>query len=73
MSGNFSCFVSSLDVFKYKLIICHSIIISLFIYNFAYQVPRVFIGGKFVGGGDDVVALHSNGKLKTILEEAGAI
>ncbi|XP_015761622.1 PREDICTED: glutaredoxin-like [Acropora digitifera] len=39
----------------------------------ARSVPRVFIGGKFVGGGDDVKALHSRGELKKMLVECGAL
>jgi len=42
-------------------------------YNFNLQVPRVFIGGKFVGGGDDVKKLADTGKLKPMLQEAGAL
>ena len=38
-----------------------------------FKVPRVFIGGKFVGGGDDVKALHSRGELKKMLAECGAL
>jgi len=37
------------------------------------SVPRVFIGQKFVGGGDDVAHLQSQGKLKPMLQEAGAL
>ena len=37
------------------------------------SVPRVFIGGEFVGGGDDVAALHGSGKLRGMLEKAGAL
>ncbi|CAH3183481.1 unnamed protein product [Porites evermanni] len=36
-------------------------------------VPRVFIGGKFVGGGDAVKGLQDSGKLKPMLQEAGAL
>ena len=39
----------------------------------ARSVPRVFIGGKFVGGGDDIVRLEREGKLKALLAEAGAL
>lgn len=39
----------------------------------ARTVPRVFIGGKFFGGGDDVVNGAANGKLETALKEAGAL
>ena len=38
-----------------------------------FQVPRVFIAGKFVGGGDETAALDRQGKLKTMLQDAGAI
>jgi glutaredoxin-related protein len=33
----------------------------------------VFINGVSVGGGDDTTALRRQGKLKTLLEEAGAL
>ncbi len=39
----------------------------------AFKVPRVFINGNFVGGGDDTVNLDTNGKLKTLLEDCNAI
>ena len=31
------------------------------------SVPRVFIGGKFEGGGDDMVNKAKNGELKKLL------
>ena len=37
----------------------------------ARSVPRVFVGGKFLGGGDDTVALQRSGKLATLCKEAG--
>lgn len=37
------------------------------------SVPRVFIGGKFVGGGDETAALDRQGKLEGLLRDAGAI
>jgi glutaredoxin 3 len=36
-------------------------------------VPRVFIGGKFIGGGDDTARMDKENKLKPMLENAGAI
>ncbi|CAA7055264.1 unnamed protein product [Microthlaspi erraticum] len=36
-------------------------------------VPNVFIGGKHIGGCDSTTNLHKNGKLVTLLTEAGAI
>jgi len=39
----------------------------------ARSVPRVFIGGECIGGGDDTVRLDKEGKLKGMLEKAGAI
>ncbi|XP_033756970.1 glutaredoxin-C4-like [Pecten maximus] len=33
----------------------------------ARSVPRVFVNGKFFGGGDDTVAAVKNGKLKELL------
>lgn len=34
----------------------------------ARTVPRVFINGKFVGGGDDTVALKNSGELSRMLQ-----
>ncbi|XP_068638271.1 glutaredoxin-like [Aristolochia californica] len=36
-------------------------------------VPNVFIGGKQIGGCDDVTATHTAGKLVPLLTEAGAL
>lgn len=33
----------------------------------------MFIGGKFVGGGSEVRDLQSAGKLKKMLQDAGAL
>jgi len=38
----------------------------------AKSVPRVFIGGKFVGGADGVTELHTSGKLRELLTGIGA-
>jgi len=39
----------------------------------ARSVPRVFVNGKFIGGGDDTVKLEKTGELKQVLEGAGAL
>jgi glutaredoxin 3 len=39
----------------------------------ARSVPRVFVGGKFIGGGDDTAAKASSGELKQLLVAAGAV
>ncbi|CAF3314866.1 unnamed protein product [Rotaria socialis] len=39
----------------------------------AQTVPRVFINGKCIGGGDDTVALEKRGDLERLLKEAKAI
>lgn len=36
-------------------------------------VPRVFINGKFLGGGDDTAAAAANGTLEKLLKEAGVL
>ncbi|KAH7532484.1 hypothetical protein FEM48_Zijuj04G0024800 [Ziziphus jujuba var. spinosa] len=36
-------------------------------------VPNVFIGGNHIGGCDNTKALHKDGKLITLLTEAGAV
>ena len=38
----------------------------------ARSVPRVFIGGKCIGGGDETASMHKNGKLGKMLKEVGA-
>lgn len=32
------------------------------------QVPRVFVNGKFIGGGDDTVAKVKSGELKKLIQ-----
>ena len=39
----------------------------------ARSVPRVFIGGKCIGGGDETQALHNRGQLEPLLKSVGAI
>jgi len=39
----------------------------------ARSVPRVFIGGKCIGGGDETMSAHRSGKLQGMLEEVGAL
>ncbi|KAH9399700.1 PREDICTED: glutaredoxin-C4-like [Rhagoletis zephyria] len=34
----------------------------------ASSVPRVFINGKFIGGGDDTAQLHKSGQLAQLLQ-----
>ena len=37
------------------------------------QVPRVFIGGKSIGGNDDTQALHRRGELVPKVKAAGGV
>ncbi len=39
----------------------------------ARTVPRVFIGGKCIGGGDDTASLDQDKKLGELLKKAGAL
>ncbi|KAF8061129.1 Apmap [Scenedesmus sp. PABB004] len=39
----------------------------------ARTVPRVFIGGRFVGGGDDTAALVASGRAAELLAQAGVL
>ncbi|GAU98139.1 hypothetical protein RvY_09320 [Ramazzottius varieornatus] len=39
----------------------------------ASTVPRVFINGKCIGGGDDTEKLDRNGELKKLLTDSGAV
>lgn len=36
------------------------------------SVPRVFVGGKFIGGGDDTAALARSGRLAELVAAAKA-
>ena len=37
------------------------------------SVPRVFIGAKCIGGGNETSTLHRSGQLATLLQNAGAL
>ena len=37
------------------------------------SVPRVFVDGKFIGGGDDTARLAANGELRQLLASKGII
>lgn len=37
----------------------------------ARSVPRVFVGGKFIGGGDDTAAKAASGELAQLLAAVG--
>jgi len=39
----------------------------------ARSVPRVFVGGKFIGGGDDTAAKAASGELAQLLSAQGLI
>lgn len=39
----------------------------------ASSVPRVFIGGQFIGGGDDTAAKDASGQLLPLLQQASAL
>jgi glutaredoxin-related protein len=40
---------------------------------FFFKVPRVFIKGKCIGGGNETSSLHKSKKLGNMLRDAGAI
>ena len=39
----------------------------------ARSVPRVFIDGAFIGGGDETAAMAKSGELQKMLEEKGIV
>ena len=39
----------------------------------ARSVPRVFIGGKCIGGGSETKGLHETGQLVPLLKSVGAL
>ncbi len=36
-------------------------------------MQRVFISGKFIGGGDDTVRMKGSGELESLLQKAGVL
>jgi len=44
-----------------------------FVFVQCVQVPRVFIGGKCVGGGSETWSLHNQNRLVPLLKDAGAV
>jgi len=38
-----------------------------------YSVPNVYVGGKYIGGGEETISLQRSGKLRLLLLEAKAI
>ena len=34
---------------------------------FIFQVPQLFVAGKYIGGEEEIPRLHESGKLRTIL------
>jgi len=44
---------------------CHSVDVN--------QVPRLFIGGRYVGEEAEIERLHESGKLANLLRDAGAL
>ena len=36
-------------------------------------VPRIFVGGQFVGGAEELVSLHYSQRLEQILSSGGAL
>lgn len=41
---------------------------TLFLIDQFFKVPRVFVNGKFIGGGTDVKNLYQTGELKKLLD-----
>ena len=39
----------------------------------ARTVPRIFIGGKCIGGGDEIMTMHNNGELEELLRSNAAL
>lgn len=61
---------SSVCIFLWFILSNSSSVVNLIIMSSPPKVPRVFIGGKVVGGCDDTFKAHSNGSLATMLAEA---
>ena len=39
----------------------------------ARTVPRIFIGGNCIGGGDEIMTMHNNGELEELLRSNAAL
>jgi len=48
------------------------VIASIFVSSSSVQVPRVFVGGKCIGGGSETWSLHNQSRLIPMLKDAGA-
>ena len=65
--------------FRYDLETVYSLMAKLHFQDYMKQitggrsVPRVFIGGKFIGGGDEPMTAHKSGNLQKMLTDSGAI
>ena len=46
--------------------------IQYYLHISLFQVPRVFIGGKCIGGGSETWSLQNQNKLVPMMKEAGA-
>lgn len=46
---------------------------TLFCFNYCRTVPRVFIGGNCIGGGQDIQVAKNNGKLEELLKAVNAL
>ncbi|CDP09532.1 unnamed protein product [Coffea canephora] len=51
----------------------HSLLLQLSGKTQQQPVPAVFVGGKFLGGIETVMACHINGSLVPLLKDAGAL
>ncbi|XP_076451426.1 glutaredoxin-1-like [Babylonia areolata] len=36
-------------------------------------VPQLFVDKRYIGGHEEIMRMHNNGTLKTVLQEAGAL
>lgn len=37
------------------------------------QVPQLFVDGRYVGGHEQIMRMHGNGRLKALLQKADAL
>ncbi|KAI1692021.1 hypothetical protein DdX_21489 [Ditylenchus destructor] len=63
------------QIVEFKRKFTQNILLVLFEFdtNLMRTVPQVFIGGKFLGGGDDSKKGKKDGSLEKKLEEVGAL
>lgn len=63
--------IKIVDLADYGRTESHKVVTAFKSITGSHTVPQVFIGGEYIGGGDDTAAMHRTGALKEKLAAAG--